>query len=153
MPVPTWQHHTWILKALGWTVYILVNIISTSVTQLLGVFHALVWSRNTLWAHTCLSVCRVFYNGGTQPAWLGVIVPTGILNLHDWGVESFLWAYLTCMTGGDCIGVLSLHGQRSLFLWGVRTYILHDWGGGGGGTIITMGIHNQNDLGTLILWG
>jgi hypothetical protein len=45
----------------------------------------------------------------------GVIVPTGVLNLHDWGV------------GGHCsCGVLILHDRESLFLWRYTTCLTRD---------------------------
>jgi hypothetical protein len=49
------------------------------------VLYTLTWAKTSYGSvHVCLSVCRVF-RGSTQPAWPGVIVPTGVLNLHDLG--------------------------------------------------------------------
>jgi hypothetical protein len=86
------------------------------------------------------STCMVwghFSNRSIQLAWSGVIVHTGVFNLHGLGAL-FMPGYSTFMALGHCLcrgiqpswpwvivyaGVFNLHGLGSLFMPGYSTYM------------------------------
>jgi hypothetical protein len=102
-------------------------------TQLLGVLHSLAWAKNTLWARACLVSVSFFAEvpnlldlgyqctyGGPQTAWLRVIVPTGVLNLHDhcsFGSNQPVWPGITAQKWPKIQQWLRIPSVQQRFKW------------------------------------